>query len=212
MTIKKGFTLMELIISIAIFLLIFTMLTQGFLTVLKISHQIEVNRELTLYSSKILNALSTDIDELKIDTSNNTEINTSNNAEALNSFTLQNNDGTKRIVYTLEIMKNSDIDTYYKDRKLTETLKGKDVYTLIRKVDNEEPEPYISDNFVLTNPHFIKSPSTSLSRCKYIPALTFSATVVYVPKLRGDNVQTSSYLQTTFSTPEDPLQFSQSCK
>lgn len=201
--IKKGFTLAELVVSITIFLIIFTILTQGFLTVLKISHHIEVNRELTLFSSKILNAISTDIDELKIDTSDT--------SDSTNSFTLRSTDGSKKVIYTLEKMKDSDIAKYFKDRKLEDTLKGKEAYTLSRKVDQDAPETYISENFVLINPHFIKSPGTSLPKCSYIPAVTFSSTILYIPKMRGDSVQTSSNVQTTFSTPEDPLQFSQTC-
>lgn len=211
MTTKKGFTLAELIVSIAIFLVMFTVLTQGFLTVLKISHQIEVNRELTLYSSKILNALATDIDELRIDTTiDEFRIDTSA-ANSDTSFTLSSRDGSKKVIYTLEKMKERDRETYYKDRQVEKTA---DAYTLSRKVNNEPAESYLSQNFVLIAPHFKKIPdaSTSLSKCDYIPALLFSATVLYIPKKSGDFVETSSYLQTTFSTPEDPLQFSQTCK
>lgn len=200
---KKGFTLAELVVSIAIFLIIFSILTEGFLTVMKISRQIDINRELTLYSSKILNTLATDIDELKIDTSSF--------SEDMYSFSLTRNDQTK-VTYTLKKMDPQDLSEYYSNRKIPDSAQG-NIYTLSRKNDVDLEQKYISENFVLVNPHFIKTPNTSLpdSKCTFLPALTFTAKIVYLPKLSGDMITTSSDIQTTFSTPEDPSHFSQTC-
>lgn len=188
---KKGFTLLELLLSMGIFLLIFTTLTQGFLLVSKITARLDVQREMTIYSSKLLTSINNDMDSFPLLVHERKD----------NAISLENKDTSSTVTYSLQSLTEEEKNTI--EKRLPNTISNaNDLSVLVRK-ENDKEYRYFHPSFVLSKASIHISPEKD-QECSFSPLVSIDATVLYIPKNRSETLQMQELLHTSFSSPEEP--------
>lgn len=183
----QGFTLVEILISLGIFLLIFTVMLQNFFLLQHTMQNIERERTMTMFVSSALQTLASDIDEYRIDIDASAR-----EASSLVLVSANPADST-RIVYTFGT-----------------NAEGKSA--LIRKTASGDTQTYVHNDFTIKDGFFIVRPLKAAGRdlCKTHPSVTIGMTVEY-NKPTPTSPELILPLQTTFSSPETAYSYLSNC-
>lgn len=188
---KPGFTLIELLLSIGLFLIVFTTLTQGFVLINKIVTRLDVEREMTIFSSKILTQLGNDMDQMLLDPLASTE----------GSASLQDPTNGEAVRYLF-----TPLTTEEKAQLRSYTEIPQDELFVLQKEKGGTVERFFHPSFVLRNASLKMLPTEQGSWCTYPPLIQIHAELIYIPKGKIETPLTA-LLHTSFSTPEDPSSY-----
>ena len=186
---KKGFTIIELVVSMGIFILIFTIMVQLTIAIQGILRDIDEKREFSLFVQGITETLGADSDEMLLQVHNN-----GHTSVAFRSAT-----GNKTVRYSVGQSPNSG------EVVLSRTSQdGTSAATTTHT--------FTHPKFFLSNIAFLILPdSTALGQggCTIPPAFAVHFTVGVKKPTHGES--TSLPIQTTFTSPEYPHAFKARC-
>lgn len=189
---KSGFTLVELTISVGIFIVVFVSMTQIFFLMQTTIARINAQREMVAWMSTITQTIATDLENYAI------------NVEESNARTL-----------ALHHVSNGSKVLY---RLSSDTREGQEEKVLHREVQPENgpatiqtytsPLFYFSDITLRVTPNSTMAPEL---RCALLPAVTTHFTLQGDPKDQRLATLPPRSIQTTFSSNTYPLTYSQTC-
>lgn len=183
---QPGFTLAEIIISLGIFVLVFTVMVQNFFLLQHTMQNIEKERTMTMFASSALQTIASDIDEYRID------IQTSSQNASTLVLASPDPQNTNRITYAF-----------------TQDNTGKTVLT--RKTSAGEQQEYSHESFSFKEGFFNVTPKANdRNACKTHPSVTIGMTIEYISPASG-MIEMSMPLQTTFSSPETAYAYLENC-
>ncbi len=184
--VRRGFTLAEIIISLGIFVLVFTVMVQNFFLLQHTMQNIEKERTMTMFASSALQTIASDIDEYRIDI----------RASSQNASTL---------VLASPDPQNLTRITY----AFSQDAGGKTILT--RKTSSGDQQEYKHDSFSIKDGFFTVTPKANdRNACKTHPSVTVGLTLEYISPVSG-TVEKSMPLQTTFSSPETAYSYLANC-
>lgn len=185
--VRRGFTLVEIIISLGIFLMIFTVMLQNFFLLQNTMQNIERERNMTMFVSSALQTLASDIDEYRIDV-----------------------DASARQAATLVLVSADPADSTRITYSFENTPEGESA--LIRKTASGDIQTYVHDDYNLKNGFFMVRPlnTAGADTCKTHPSVSIGITVEY-KRPTPNSPELVMPIQTTFSSPETAYSYLSHC-
>lgn len=189
---QSGFTLIELTISVGIFVVVFISMTQIFFLMQGTIARINAQREMVAWMTNVTQTMATDLESYAI-------VVQESDARTL---TLQHVSDKGKIIY----------------RQSEEQKDGQEEHVLTREVQNvlgnstqTTLNTYTSPLFYFSDISMHVSPDRGNTlRCSILPSVTLHLTVAGMPgDSRLSNLHTE--VQTTFSSNANPLSYSKTC-
>lgn len=196
----SGFTLVELLVSIGVFIIVFISMTQIFFLMQGTIARINAQREMVAWLSTITQTISTDLENFAI------------NAETSDARTLSLESRSKdeKVFYrvnpapaSLHTNSGSSASGWSISREVS-TGSGTSATSSIAE--------FTSPLFYLEDVHLRVTPEKGdQMRCSVLPAAMINLTLAPRPESKRLGTQ-KSYLQTTFSSNDNPLSYSKACQ
>ena len=185
--IKPGFTLVEIIVSLGIFLMIFTVMLQNFFLLQHTMQNIERERNMTMFVSSALQTLASDIDEYRIDV-----------------------DASAKQAATLVLVSANPADSTRITYSFEDTADGESA--LIRKTASGDIQTYVHDDYNVKNGFFMVRPLNTAGKdvCTTHPSVSIGMTVEY-KRPTPNSPELVMPIQTTFSSPETAYSYLSNC-
>lgn len=194
-----GFTLLELIISIGIFVMIFVSMTQIFFLMQTTIARINAQREMVAWLTIMTQTVATDLENYAVD--------------------VKKSDASTLALKHVSREKNKDEEVHVIYRTTPVTVGGESGYSLVREVQKGTQQPtrqiFNSPLFFFSDITLRVTPDSSQSeayRCSVLPAVTMRLAVKGNPTEKALKNMDPTVLQTSFSSNDNPASYRTECK